>query len=346
VGIILIAAKVGFWYSVAIMTITSMAWAAIIGAEGADLWKAGAMAAAMCVVSYGIGSLFAEIGRTCAVSGPALDVARAAAHGITGGIASDVQGSSFASGFASSFVGSVAGSAMQYGAMGRFFEGDDIAGVFKRTVAVALIGGTTAEIGGGKFANGAMTAAIQHLFNFEMDADSVNISKVVDENGFVHFTMRASFFREGVALDQTDSDVIKFIDQAEASWTTSPDASGKGGSDMRVVVCDDTAMNSVMVEFSNDTDYDAKLNRRMGIAYREFSGGGHDGKITMYNGWKDMTKVPGHEIGHLLGLPDSGNFKENTMLMSYGSANKATNDEVKEAQRGARSCSMSDPLKY
>ncbi len=152
----------------AIMAVTGAAWAAMSGAEGADIWKAGMMAAAMVAVSYGIGKLFGDVQALIndgAING--MEVARAAAHGISGGIAEQINGGDFGAGFASSFVGSAAGSAMQSGAMGRFFEGKDASAVFKRTTAAAIIGGTTAEIGGGKFANGAMTAAIQHLFNHE-----------------------------------------------------------------------------------------------------------------------------------------------------------------------------------
>jgi hypothetical protein len=37
----------------------------------------------------------------------------------------------------------------------------------RRTVAAAIIGGTVSEIGGGKFANGAVMASMVHLFNHE-----------------------------------------------------------------------------------------------------------------------------------------------------------------------------------
>jgi hypothetical protein len=39
--------------------------------------------------------------------------------------------------------------------------------IVQRTVAAAVVGGTTSEIAGGKFANGAATAAMVHLFNAE-----------------------------------------------------------------------------------------------------------------------------------------------------------------------------------
>ena len=39
-----------------------------------------------------------------------------------------------------------------------------------------MIEGTAAELGGGKFANGAQTAAFAHLFNAEMS----NLKKIID----------------------------------------------------------------------------------------------------------------------------------------------------------------------
>jgi len=169
---------------IVINVIVAVAWAAVNGAEGADLWRAGAMAAAMCIVSYGIGELFGhatagkvngkemlEAGDRALVdmgSRTAQEISRAAAHGVTGGIASDLQGGSFASGFASSFVASGASSAAANSGLSSFDMNDQSpSAVFTRTAFAAIVGGTVAEIGGGKFANGAMTAAIQHLFNDE-----------------------------------------------------------------------------------------------------------------------------------------------------------------------------------
>ena len=54
--------------------------------------------------------------------------------------------------------------------MGRKFFGlprVDTHKIVHRTVAAAVVGGTISKIGGGKFANGAATAAMVHLFNAE-----------------------------------------------------------------------------------------------------------------------------------------------------------------------------------
>ena len=46
-------------------------------------------------------------------------------------------------------------------------EGDGPGKVFARTAIAATAGGISAELGGGKFANGALSAAFVHLFNAE-----------------------------------------------------------------------------------------------------------------------------------------------------------------------------------
>ena len=45
--------------------------------------------------------------------------------------------------------------------------GDGTNRIVHRTVAAAVVGGTVSEIAGGKFANGAVTGAMVHLFNAE-----------------------------------------------------------------------------------------------------------------------------------------------------------------------------------
>ncbi len=100
-----------------------------------------------------------------------IEVCRAAAHGISGGIFSELGGGDFTSGFLAGFAGSLAGSAMNSSQFSDIFgkSGKDmgIGQLTMRTVIAATVGGTAAELGGGKFMNGAITAAIQHLFNHE-----------------------------------------------------------------------------------------------------------------------------------------------------------------------------------
>jgi len=84
------------------------------------------------------------------------DLAKDVAHGVVQGGLSEAFGGDFKSGFVGSFAGHFAGRKI----MGKL----DIAG---RTAVAAIVGGAAAKLGGGKFANGAVSAAFSHLFNNE-----------------------------------------------------------------------------------------------------------------------------------------------------------------------------------
>ena len=84
---------------------------------------------------------------------------KAASHGLSRAAISMVQGGTFKSGFASGFASS-------------FFSpgtslGDGTGGFTLRTTIAGVVGGTASEIGGGKFANGAISGAFVHMFNAE-----------------------------------------------------------------------------------------------------------------------------------------------------------------------------------
>lgn len=88
------------------------------------------------------------------------ELGRAAAHGLTNGTLRVIQGGKFEHGFLSGFVSSLGGSFMQaYG--GNMYIGTQVA-------LSAAIGGTAEALGGGKFANGAITGAYVGLFNHAM----------------------------------------------------------------------------------------------------------------------------------------------------------------------------------
>lgn len=103
-------------------------------------------------------------------------MAKATAHGLTRGVITAAQGGKFGAGFASGFVSSGF-------AVGKdTFEGLRGAAVAARTAVMAVVGGATSEITGGKFANGAITGAFVHLFNHEnLGAKIMKDSKYYDE---------------------------------------------------------------------------------------------------------------------------------------------------------------------
>ena len=94
----------------------------------------------------------------------ALTVKHVAGHAVLGGASRAALGGRFQDGFLSAGVSTL----MMDTGMGSMFEGEGAAGLLGRTAVSAVVGGTAAAVGGGKFANGAMTAAWQHLLNEEI----------------------------------------------------------------------------------------------------------------------------------------------------------------------------------
>ena len=90
-------------------------------------------------------------------SGAEFLLTKTAVHGVVGCALSVAQGSSFFEGFTANAVGA---------AGGLLTVGTEIGNnIFTDTVAVATIGGLASELTGGKFLNGATTAAFANLFN-------------------------------------------------------------------------------------------------------------------------------------------------------------------------------------
>ncbi len=83
-------------------------------------------------------------------------IGKIAAHGVAGGLMSEMQGGSFKSGFLA------AGFTQGASELGLF---DNLGSRSANAIGAAIVGGTASVIGGGKFANGAMTGAFSRLFN-------------------------------------------------------------------------------------------------------------------------------------------------------------------------------------
>ena len=77
-------------------------------------------------------------------------------HGMVGGFSSAMQGGDFFSGFISGAVGKATTVGIA----------NNIDSVVGKGVVTTIAGGVAAELGGGKFANGAMTAAMGYLLNY------------------------------------------------------------------------------------------------------------------------------------------------------------------------------------
>ena len=99
------------------------------------------------------------------VQGALFYVAKTVVHGAIGGALSVIQGGEFLAGFAASAAGAIGG--MISGESGLFGEyGDGITGnVIARAVISGVAGGVGSVLAGGKFENGAVTAAFASMYN-------------------------------------------------------------------------------------------------------------------------------------------------------------------------------------
>lgn len=107
-------------------------------------------------------------------------------HGVVGGALSVAQGGTFQDGFVANAIGAGAGLLAGAGGFGKLGSPD---GLLARTAIAAGAGGAAAELTGGKFANGAITAGMAHLFNAEEFAKKMSspsrdipVGADVDEN--------------------------------------------------------------------------------------------------------------------------------------------------------------------
>ena len=111
-------------------------------------------------IAQGVGNVFDDLAK-----GGFTELARSLAHGVTQGALSAAQGGDFGAGFYSAAFASAAGSVMGKTNWGK--------ATFRyrhnRVIAAAIVGGTASELAGGKFANGAVTAAMVQLFNAEAE---------------------------------------------------------------------------------------------------------------------------------------------------------------------------------
>lgn len=153
------------------------AQAAINGGSFSDILKAaalGAVTGAVGAVTGGflhgfggaIGGALTEAGMSKAGAFVAGKVIHAAAHGVVGGAMSAAQGGNFKDGFIGSLIGAGV-SAVTGAAFPGIERIDGATGVLVRTAIASLSGGAASALAGGKFADGAYSAAFFHLFNHE-----------------------------------------------------------------------------------------------------------------------------------------------------------------------------------
>uniref|UniRef100_UPI0024A75B2B RHS repeat-associated core domain-containing protein n=1 Tax=Pelagibius sp. Alg239-R121 TaxID=2993448 RepID=UPI0024A75B2B len=152
-------------------------------ANGGDLGQAlmsAGIAVATAAAFHGVGTAFAKVDTSFFTAG---HIAKTIAHGAVGGVSSKLRGGKFHTGFLSA-------AAAQFAAPGidLIGEGDTSPGaVAARTAAAAVVGGAVAELGGGKFANGAVTGAMSRFFNDEHGLKKLGLlsGKAREDIGFL-----------------------------------------------------------------------------------------------------------------------------------------------------------------
>jgi len=91
--------------------------------------------------------------------GEGFSVTKSLLHGLVQGAAGAVQSHDFKSGFIGGFISSIGGGVMGDAGL------DSWGGRVLRVVAMGAVGGTAAQLSGGSFANGAVSAAFVQMFN-------------------------------------------------------------------------------------------------------------------------------------------------------------------------------------
>lgn len=160
----------------ALSAIYNGAQTAINGGSFSDVLKSAAIGAATGAVGAMVGGLLAGIpdGVSGALTGSigkgaaaiAGKVVHAAAHGGAGGLMSMAMGGTFKDGFIGSAIG--AGLSHVTGAMFDGLNGNGIEHFLARTAIATIGGGVGSVLAGGKFADGAFSAAFFHVFNSEL----------------------------------------------------------------------------------------------------------------------------------------------------------------------------------
>lgn len=129
-------------------------------------------------------------------------------HGVTGGITSVLSGGKFGHGFFSAGFSKLAMSNAGFN-----YNDTSTGAVIGRTVIAAVIGGTTSKISGGKFGNGAGTAAMAQLFN----AESSNKRQLNQKN------------QERLNAQARPDEIAEIVDEAISLTTDEQFKSGKAG---------------------------------------------------------------------------------------------------------------------
>jgi uncharacterized protein (TIGR02594 family) len=147
--------------------VTGAAGGLISGASGGEILKGAVIGAITGAIAGGVlhGIEGGQLLKNLEATEQAL--AHTVGHGVLGGASNAAMGGRFQDGFLSGLAGAAV---THVGPLKGIMTGagdGEFGHVLGRTAIAGIVGGTTAAIGGGKFANGAVTASFQHLANAE-----------------------------------------------------------------------------------------------------------------------------------------------------------------------------------
>lgn len=214
---------------------------------------------------------------------------RAVLHGLTGGVLSSIQGRNFGHGFVQ------AGLSKAASAYGPSFDNDYADGAI-----AAIEGGTISELTGGKFVNGAQTAAMQFAFNALVQrADAAARKAIQNKKVSVVPGARKLTDAEQIGLDAlqlgvndladalrngagTINDLLTFA-RTQFLFDPSQTIAGLANANTDTVTFGTNAIGA-----SEDRDYGTASVEYFGLSI----GGGGRGTILA---------IVGHEFGHLSG---------------------------------------------
>ena len=155
----------GFWATVGIGALAGAAGGAVATGTLKGALKGALFGALSAGVAFGVtevaghlagvGSAEAHMASLLKTGLTKVTAIKTMLHGLSRGIISKLQGGTFKVGFFSGLSGGFDVGTNGYG------------GFIGRTAIMAIVGGTASALGGGKFANGAISGAFVHMFNAE-----------------------------------------------------------------------------------------------------------------------------------------------------------------------------------
>ena len=191
--------------------VTSFAFSQI-GDHFQGVAEANGTAAAAQMAELGMGETVQSLARQFGTKLTASQFAtKIMAHGLVGGVMSSIQGGKFGHGFLSAGLTQAASGAISKIGNGSMSIGARIA----RVSAASIVGGTVTKVTGGKFANGAVTAAFSRAFNDELQHEN-------KEAALRRLRFYAGFAVRGTFTATWDGELVPWMFDATAGLAMNP----------------------------------------------------------------------------------------------------------------------------